>query len=191
MRHTSLGIATVVAAVALGIPCDLFGQNIPMPLPLGGPGAPPPVSPVEPPAVTPDASQQADIETEARESNADTPREPNLKRDPFWPVGYTPKPRVAATTTNESATTRSTVPEEKPIPVNWDAARKTLDIRGISLIGRDKQTNTAKYLAMIGGKLVEVGDIVSVSYMSRIYRWKVTSISPDGISLAKQDLRPE
>lgn len=191
MRRTTLGVIAFSAVVILVVPSVLRGQGLPIPLPLGDPGAPPLSSPTEPSLTNPEGSPPLDIEAESRPADANTSQDPDPRRDPFWPVGYTPKPRVVTTTTNMSGTASSPLPEERPVPINWDAARKILDIRGIGLIGRERQTNTAKYLAMIGGKLTEVGDIVSVSYMSRLYRWKVTAISPDGISLAKLDVRPE
>lgn len=191
MRRTSSGVVTLVALIFLQIPLILRGQGIPAPPPFGEPAPPPFSPPIEPSTANPEVSPPLDAAAESRLSDASTSQDPDLKRDPFWPAGYIPKPRVVATTTNVSGTTTTALAEERPVPVNWDAARKVLDIRGIGLIGRDKQTNTAKYLAMIGGKLTEVGDIVSVAYMSRLYRWKVTSISPDGISLAKLDVRPE
>ena len=113
-------------------------------------------------------------------------------RDPFWPVGYVPPRQVATNLTAAPEGAAKAEPAgERLAPPDWDSARKNLDIRGISLIGREKQTNAAKYLAIIGGRVVETGDAVSVVYMSRVYRWKVTAISPEGIGLTKLDARPQ
>jgi hypothetical protein len=81
------------------------------------------------------------------------------------------------------------VPEPVRLPV-WDEARKKLDIRGISLI-HDKNSKTPKYLAMIAGKLVEIGDTIAVKYDERMYRWRVVGISDEGVSLQKMDVRGE
>lgn len=113
-------------------------------------------------------------------------------RDPFWPVGYVPPRQVATALTAAPAGSAKVEPAAESLaPTDWDSARKNLDIRGISLIGREKQSNAAKYLAVIGGRVVETGDAVSVVYMSRVYRWKVTAISPEGIGLTKLDARPQ
>jgi hypothetical protein len=114
------------------------------------------------------------------------------QRDPFWPVGYTPKkvvkPKEKGPGRNP-ALTPAPVPELVRLPV-WDEARKKLDIRGISLI-HDKNSKAPKYLAMIAGKLVEIGDTVAVKYDERMYRWRVVGISDEGVSLQKMDVRGE
>ncbi len=194
MRYTSLKTARLVLIGCLACPAILIGQSLPIPIPspVGGPGLPPPLAPPENEPQSTDPSGVQEPATTASQTHSDLPSSTtaDLKRDPFWPVGYTPKPIVTAATTN-TGSVKTAVSEEKPVPINWEAARKNLDIRGISLIGRDKQTNTANYLAVIGGKVVEVGDSVSATYMSRVYRWRVTSIGPEGISLSKLEVRPE
>jgi len=119
--------------------------------------------------------------------DADRPR----LRDPFWPVGYVPKkiikPQVVPTTPD---TVKTVIPDSARIPL-WDEARKSLDIRGISMIGRDKVTGRSRNLAMIGGRLVEAGDVISVSYENRLYRWKVVEIDRTGVELQKLDVRAE
>ncbi len=120
--------------------------------------------------------------------------EPDLdrKRDPFWPVGYLPRKPVAIRSTPATGPGTPTPPESEKLSLpDWDAARKLLNIQGVSLIGREKQTNAQKYLAMIGGRLVETGNAVSVTFNSYVYRWKITEIKADGISLVKIDVRPE
>jgi hypothetical protein len=119
--------------------------------------------------------------------------DPTHKRDPFWPVNYTPKKITHSPSTGSPKTEGNPAgvyPEKLKTP-DWDTARKLLDIRGVSLIGRDKQSNAPKYLAMVGGKLVEVGDTVYTLYDDQTYRWKVASITANGISLVKIDVRHE
>lgn len=162
----------------------------PPPPPAPGPAMPPDAVPPFAAETAPPAAENLppDSPAPAADMELDTTR----KRDPFWPIGYIPPKPVAANPTTGAEGHGKTEPAtEKPIPVDWDAARQGLDIRGISLIGRERQSNAAKYLAMIGGKLVEAGDTVSVAYMSRTYRWRVTAISPDGITLTKLDARSE
>jgi len=110
-------------------------------------------------------------------------------RDPFWPVGYVPKKVVkplVVPTTSEKA--KAMIPDSARLPL-WDEARKTLDIRGISMIGRDKETGQPRYLAMIAGRLIEAGDIVASNFENRLYRWKVLEIDKTGVVLQKLDVR--
>lgn len=117
----------------------------------------------------------------------------NRRRDPFWPVGYVPKKRVTQPQGGGGMQKGSAVVEVAPEPVRlpaWDEARKRLDIRGISLI-HEKNSRTPKYLAMIAGKLFETGNMVSVKYDDRLYRWRVKDITTEGVSLQKVDVRDE
>jgi hypothetical protein len=119
-------------------------------------------------------------------------------RDPFWPVGYVPvklvkkgglaKPNTKEAGPGASATVVGSVPEPAVRMPMWDDARKRLDIRGISLI-RDKDSGVPRYLAMVAGKLVEVGNVVVVKFDERVYRWRVVGINEDGVSLQKLDVR--
>lgn len=115
-------------------------------------------------------------------------------RDPFWPVGYTPKViRKAGEPKPGGAPSTSPVaeiPEHARVP-QWDEARRKLDIRGISLIGRDKLSGQPKFLAMVAGRLVEEGDVVNVTYEDRVYRWKIVGIGKGGVSFQKLDVRQE
>lgn len=115
-------------------------------------------------------------------------------RDPFWPVGYTQKIVIKATVSKAgqpaSVPAVVTVPEPVAVP-QWDEARRKIDIRGISLIGRDKDSGQPKYLALVAGKLVEEGNVVSVTYNEFVYRWKVVGIGTAGVSFQKMDVRKE
>ena len=115
-------------------------------------------------------------------------------RDPFWPVGYTPKvirksnePKAGGASPKGSVVE---VPEPSHTP-QWDEARRKLDIRGISLIGRDKSSGQPKFLAMVTGRLVEKGDVVNVTHEDRVYRWKIVGIGKGGVSFQKLDIRQE
>lgn len=115
---------------------------------------------------------------------------PDAVRDPFWPVGYVPK--VVAVKKAVPETTGAVSPLPKTILTRlpqWDEAQKQLDIRGISLIGRDKATNKPKYLAVVTGRLVEAGQVVSVTYEGMVYRWKVVGIDESGISFQKIEVQ--
>jgi hypothetical protein len=115
-------------------------------------------------------------------------------RDPFWPVGYTPKvvSKSGESKTGESsAQAMAAVLLERARTPQWDEARRKLDIRGISLIGRDKASGQPKFLAMVAGRLVEEGNVVSVTYEDRVYRWKIVGIGKGGVSFQKLDVRQE
>lgn len=115
-------------------------------------------------------------------------------RDPFWPVGYTPKvinKSVESKTGESSAQSIAAGLLERARTPQWDEARRKLDIRGISLIGRDKASGQPKFLAMVAGKLVEEGNVVNVTYEDRVYRWKIVGIGKGGVSFQKLDVRQE
>jgi len=114
------------------------------------------------------------------------------KRDPFWPVGYTPKVvrKIVEPKVGGVSTASRSEAEVLRIP-QWEEAMRLLDIRGVSLIGRDKATGQAKYFAMVTGKFVEEGDVVSVTHGDFVYRWKVVGIGASGVSFTKLDVRKE
>jgi hypothetical protein len=165
----------------------LQGQLVPMPGPPGpddGSSFPPVLGPTGNAPMQP----QDDVSKPTQAGEPDLER----KRDPFWPVGHLPRKPVAFSSTPATGPSSPADPDPSKLrQPDWDAAKKLLDIRGVSLIGRDKQANTQKYLAMIGGRLVEAGDTVSVTFDYQVYRWKITEIKADGISLVKMEVRPE
>jgi len=115
-------------------------------------------------------------------------------RDPFWPVGYTPKivsKTEEAKAGGTSAQAIAAVMQERVRTPQWDEAKRKLDIRGISLIGRDKASGQPKFLAMVAGRLVEEGNVVNVTYEDRVYRWKIVGIGKGGVSFQKLDVRQE
>ena len=118
---------------------------------------------------------------------------PPMQRDPFWPVGYVPPKPVPATSTEASVAASGTRPaESEPAkPAEWKQARAQLSLRGISSGGRDRLTGKNRFVAVLGGRLVEEGDMVAVTYEGQVYRWKVQSISAKDISLMKVDVRAE
>jgi hypothetical protein len=115
-----------------------------------------------------------------------------VKRDPFWPVGYVPKVAapdepVAKGGGVAKPSDLATAPVAEP---DWVGARRKLDVRGVSLIGRDKETGKPRYFAVVAGKLVEPGNVVAVTHEDRVYRWKVVDIRPEGVSLSKLEVKP-
>jgi len=125
--------------------------------------------------------------SDAQSDSLDAPK----PRDPFWPVGYVPKKvvRVKEKTPPKWALNGIDSSEAPRVPL-WDEARKRVDVRGISFV-RDKVSGAPRYLAIIAGKLIETGDVVSAKYEGRIYRWRVVGITEEGVSLQKVDVRGE
>lgn len=157
----------------------------PMPLPGGG-AMPSPVMAADVPG--PEAAGVA------RASAADAVLPTGMRRDPFWPVGYVPKIAVPeAPAAKGGGVAKPSDLDAAPAPVaepDWTGARRKLDIRGVSLIGRDKETGKARYFAVVAGKLVESGNVVAVTHEDRVYRWKVVDIRSEGVSLSKLDVKP-
>ena len=90
-----------------------------------------------------------------------------LTRDPFWPVDWEP-PQLGKVSTNRPAT--------NTVLTEWDKARASLQVTGLSK-GKD-----GKYLAVLKGiGVVEEGDTVSVNLVGLNYRWKIVSITVNGI----------
>ena len=88
-------------------------------------------------------------------------------RDPFWPIGWTP-PKI-------------TVTDEGPVvvqpraPVRWNDARKRLQISGLS------RMPDGRYLAILKGiGVVEEADVVAVTLVDFVYKWRITSITEKG-----------
>ena len=128
-------------------------------------------------------------ESPAAESEGQKPR-----RDPFWPVGFVPvsSERTPARVVSVPGipVAGATEPETIRQP-EWEQARQHLNLRGLSSAGRDKITGKPHYVAVMAGRIAEEGDIVSVVYEGRVYRWKVVAIGANGVSLVKLDVRTE
>ncbi len=91
-----------------------------------------------------------------------------VKRDPFWPVGYTPKnmQSVAEQGASEGGT--------EAAANSWSAAMKKVVINGVS----SRADN--EYYAVINGSIKSVGDTVSVRLGNSVYTWAVDGIEPPG-----------
>jgi hypothetical protein len=64
-------------------------------------------------------------------------------------------------------------------------------MRGVSSIGRDKTTGKQRFVAVMAGKLIEEGNIVSIAYEGQVYRWRAVSVTATGVQLVKLDVREE
>lgn len=91
-------------------------------------------------------------------------------RDPFWAVGWQPPGWAAKAETDPTVNVREIS--------RWKEARKLIVITGIS-----KKPNGNNYVAVLRGiGVVEAGDKISVDYNGLAYKWKVTSITQNGIA---------
>ncbi len=149
----------------------------------------PPVPPGQVPELSPAVPAEAGAVVVSRDGTGDATLDASSPRDPFWPVGYAPKKiqKIKEKVPGKVSIAVESTPEPVRAPM-WEEAGKKLDIRGISLI-HDKNSKIPKYLAMVAGKLVEAGDVVSVRYDERVYRWRVVAIGEEGVSLQKMDVR--
>ena len=95
----------------------------------------------------------------------DAPKSPaEVKRDPFWPVGYTP----------EYLKKVEQKEEQKKVELGgWKAAKKRVVINGVSSMEDE-------YYAVVNGVLKTVGDSVSVKLNDVVYTWAIDEIQETG-----------
>lgn len=84
-------------------------------------------------------------------------------RDPFWAVGYFPAEWGAKLEPEKQKTSAS----------EWRIPKSQIEISGVSSMG-------SRVVAIINGELKKVGDIVEISYLGKIFQWKVSEIQADG-----------
>lgn len=135
------------------------------------------------------ASDSTPAETE-QDGAAETAAEPSAPalppdlRDPFWPVGYTPK---SATPAEPSAKTPApSIAKEEPQAragdAQWDKAIKKVNIRGIMRHG------SGTFVAMINNQVTAENDVVSVVFDHQRYRWRVVAINHKNVRLVPLDV---
>lgn len=123
------------------------------------------------PSGSEDESKQPE---QKKDDQPDSELPSHLIRDPFWPIGWAPKDWG------------KDVDEVKKIGGlrKWSSARKEILVTGVS-------QSRGKYFAVIKGQgLKEIGDIISITHMGLVYRWKITDIKPTGIATEKLDVTP-
>jgi hypothetical protein len=99
-------------------------------------------------------------------------------RDPFWPVGWSP-PKLGRVQPDAP-------PRDTSGLVRWADALATLRVIGLS------RKADGSFLAVLKGVgVVEKGDTFSVTLDDLVYRWKVATITKDGIIPEKIGVFPK
>ena len=83
-------------------------------------------------------------------------------RDPFWTVGYYP-PQWGVELLPQKAVSAS----------EWRIPTSQLEVSGVSRMG-------SRVMAIVNNELKKAGDVVEVSYLGKIFQWKVGEIQADG-----------
>lgn len=100
-----------------------------------------------------------------------TPADP--QRDPFWPPDYVPVSQPGVGSADDAMA--------KVNEIEWRGAEQRLreTIRGVTRL--PNKNGQVEFLALINGRAVGVGEVVSLSHNNKVYRWKVVRvILPDG-----------
>lgn len=103
-------------------------------------------------------------------------------RDPFWPVGYTPKLDLPEPTNTVTETVLPPV-EIKPVaPAEWPELRA----RGVT------ETPERDHIAFLDGVgMIVEGDTVRVERGGVVFTWYVVKISKDGAELRRLSAQPK
>lgn len=74
-------------------------------------------------------------------------------------------------------------PPPPPNPVNWIAAKDQLAVTGTMTLPNSRE------VAFVDGRMMQVGHIVTAEYRERIYRWRISSITKNGIEWKQCDVK--
>ncbi len=100
-----------------------------------------------------------------------TPADP--QRDPFWPPDYVPVSQPGIGSAGDAAV--------RVNEIEWRGAERRLQetVKGVTRL--PNKNGQVEFLAQINGRSVGVGEVVSLSYNNKIYRWKIVRVVlPDG-----------
>jgi hypothetical protein len=102
-----------------------------------------------------------------------TPPPPGT-RDPFWPVGYVPP-------AEKKSDNPAPAEVETKVEPQWDAAIKTLIIKGIMKSGTG-------YVAVINEQVTGENDTISAVFESHTYSWRIVKINEKGVQFERRKL---
>lgn len=155
-------LASTVAALAQPPPVDPANP----PPPFGEAGSPPaPPTPADP------NSEQPAIPSPPTPANFAPQSGVAGLRDPFWPIGYQPRPA------------QEEGPEEK-VSIQKTAQWPELHLKGMT------RRSDGSYMAIIQQVgLVDEGDIVELKHGPLVFRWKIDAITANGVSHKRLDVR--
>jgi len=114
-----------------------------------------------PPAVV----EGSDSETAGNDQSLAAQREG--LRDPFWPVGYSPRSEKREEETKAIEEEQADLAADEEL---WNTLQKKLRIAGVAVVGDKK-------MATINNRLVEEGGIVGIRHENREFRWKISEIT--------------
>lgn len=105
-------------------------------------------------------------------------------RDPFWPVGYMPEK------TEPQPGIKTVVPKPKIASEDdWKQAEKKLIVS--SILKSKNAAGEDLFHALINGKIVSPGDIVTTTLRDFTFYFKTTSISTDGVKFTPLKTEPK
>jgi hypothetical protein len=91
----------------------------------------------------------------------------DVKRDPFWPVGYVPE-------SVKNAATEKGVVKKYTEGNDWNGAMKKVVINGVS------SRSDNEFFAVVNGEVRSLNETVSVTHAGITYTWVISSIKPPG-----------
>ena len=117
----------------------------------------------------------------AEKSQANEGSKPELKRDPFWPVGYRPsqgKSEAQAAAERKEQLDKQKA-EEAKLERLWKAAQEKINVSGVSQMGNE-------YFAIINQDMKERDDTIAVQHENYTFVWTIVEISKDGVELQRR-----
>ena len=110
---------------------------------------------------------------------------PAFRRDPFWPVGFEKEYKIEDL--GLDAASMDLTADGKPASANWTVARKLLNVSGVAW---NNLATNKQCVAIVNGRVLEVGDPVAVETRGFRYEWVVTSISRKEVLFEKVNVNP-
>ena len=108
----------------------------------------------------------ADLQTDSSDGTDHAKVSKVVMRDPFWPVGYTPKWIIEKNAESQNKAV------ENEGSTDWNKAMERVEIQGVSSRAGNE------FYAVINGQIKSAGETVSVMVGSVNYTWMIEDISP-------------